>query len=133
MHVPTAENYTSLNLAQAVQILTYELLRAVAGGAPAAAPEEEPPAGGEVTEGLFRHFERVLRDVGFARPDSEQRTFRRLRRLLLRARLSVPEVDFLRGFLSAIEKRIHGPRPRARNQPPSNSSQKKPTKMGGES
>ena len=110
--IPAAEDYASLNLAQAVQILAYELFLAARDGPAGTAAEDELPAGGEVTEGLFGHFERVLRDVGFAKPRSEKRTFRRLRRLLLRARPTAAEVDFLRGVLSAVEKRIHGPTPR---------------------
>ena len=123
VRIPTAETYASLNLAQAVQVMAYVLHRvgegseagngdgfqhtALEGGSGATLP-----AGGGVTEGLFGHFERVIRDIGFLRPGSEQRTYRRLRRLVLRARPSESEVRFLRGILSAVEKRVHGPTPR---------------------
>jgi len=76
---------------------------------------EAAVAGGEVMEGLFQHFERVIRDVSFLDPQNPKRTFRRMRRILQRAQLGEAEVAFLRGFLAACEKRIHGWTPRKRN------------------
>ena len=110
IRIPTAADYSSLNLAQAVQILAYELRRAIGSGVPGA--EAEPPAGGRMLADLFGHWERVVHDVAFINPQSPERTLRRFRRLILRAAPSEAEVVFLRGFLSAIEKRIHGPTPR---------------------
>jgi len=110
VHIPTAEDYSSLNLAQAVQVLTYELRRAAVTGEPPAAGEL--PAGGAILADLFGHWDRVVRDVGFLNPQNPERTFRRFRQLVLRAAPTEAEVMFLRGFLSAIEKRIHGPRRR---------------------
>lgn len=112
VHIPTAPDYSSLNLAQAVQILVYEAHRA-SGEAPLPGDNREVPAGGRVLEDLFRHWERVLRDVAFIDPQNPERTFRRFRRLILRAAPTEDEVRFLRGFLSAIDKRIHGPRHRS--------------------
>jgi TrmH family RNA methyltransferase len=110
IRIPTAADYSSLNLAQAVQILAYELRRTAASGVTQA--EQEPPAGGRMMDDLFGHLERVIHDVDFVNPQSPERTLRRFRRLVLRAAPSEAEVVFLRGFLSATEKRIHGPTPR---------------------
>ncbi|KPV40470.1 hypothetical protein AN478_06680 [Thiohalorhabdus denitrificans] len=112
VHIPTSGEYSSLNLAQAVQILAYEARLAANAEGEAVSDPEHLPAGGEVLAGLFEHLERVVRDVGFVNPQSPKRTDRRMRRLLLRARPTETEVHFFRGFLSAIEKRIHGHRPR---------------------
>ncbi|MFA9460839.1 RNA methyltransferase [Thiohalorhabdus methylotrophus] len=112
VNIPTAE-YSSLNLAQAVQILAYEALLAERAASGAEQDADALPAGGRVLSGLFEHLERVVRDVGFVNPQSPKRTDRRMRRLLLRAGPSETEVHFFRGFLSAIEKRIHGHRPRS--------------------
>jgi len=113
VHIPTAESYSSLNLAQAVQILVYEVqVAAKRGTAPGEEPGTPAEAGGEVMEGMFQHFERLIRDVAFLDPQNPQRTYRRLRRILRRAGLSEGEVFFLRGFLAACEKRIHGWTPR---------------------
>jgi len=113
VHIPTAEAYSSLNLAQAVQILVYEVQVAATRGAPSGTRADTPAvAGGEVMEGLFQHFERLIRDVAFLDPQNPQRTYRRLRRILRRAGLAEGEVFFLRGFLAACEKRIHGWTPR---------------------
>ena len=111
VHIPTAPDYSSLNLAQAVQILVYELHRASTATAQFDEPREVP-AGGRALEDLFGHWERVIRDVAFIDPQNPERTFRRFRRLILRAAPTEGEVRFLRGFLSAIDKRIHGPRHR---------------------
>jgi TrmH family RNA methyltransferase len=111
VRIPTAEDYSSLNLAQAVQILAYELRRAVLAGAESD-DGEALPAGGAILEDLFEHWEAVVRDVGFINPQNPERTFRRFRQLILRAAPTEAEVMFLRGFLSAITKRIHGPRRR---------------------
>lgn len=110
IHIPAAPGYSSLNLAQAVQILSYEVFRAI--GTEGASPAGPPRAGDRDISNLFAHWERLIRTVGFVNPQSPQRTFRRLRRLLLRAEPSAGEVRFLRGFLSAVEKRIHGIQPR---------------------
>jgi len=112
VRIPTAGAYASLNLAQAVQILAYELRRAAGATEGSGEAQADLAAGGRMLDDLFGHWERVIRDVGFLNPQSPERTFRRLRRLILRARPSEEEVLFLRGFLSAVEKRIHGPRRR---------------------
>jgi len=115
VRIPTAA-YSSLNLAQAVQILAYEVFMAADAARRAALDGAEAAvAGGEVMEGLFQHFERVIRDVSFLDPQNPKRTFRRMRRILQRAQLGEAEVAFLRGFLAACEKRIHGWTPRKRN------------------
>lgn len=107
VRIPTAGEYGSLNLAQAVLVVVYELRRR-AGEGEAPARADELPAGGRMLADLFGHWERVVRDVGFLNPQSPERTHRRFRQLLLRAAPTEAEVLFLRGFLSAIEKRIHG-------------------------
>lgn len=114
VHIPAASGYASLNLAQAVQIMAYELFLARSQEPPVARGTQAPATGGSL-QNLIRHWERVVADVGFVNPQSPQRTFRRLRRLLWRARPTDGEVRLLRGFLSAVEKRIHGPV--ARNRP----------------
>ncbi|MEF8792934.1 RNA methyltransferase [Thiohalorhabdus sp.] len=126
VHIPTAPDYSSLNLAHAVQILVYEVHRVSAAATPSQGPREVP-AGGRVLEDLFRHWERVVQDVAFMDPQNPERTFRRFRRLILRAAPTEGEVRFLRGFLSAIDKRIHGPRHR------SATGKQKPEEGGGES
>ena len=103
VHVPTAEEYGSLNLAMAVQILCYELRMAVLGGTGVLQLPDSPPARAEDLERLFVHMQEVLEKSGFLNPKSPRHLMARLRRLYLRAGLDEKEVNILRGILSAYE------------------------------
>lgn len=109
--IPANPEYSSLNLAAAVQVLSYELrLAALAeqagdgGGDPAG-----PPAGFDEMEGLYAHLERVLVDVEFLDPGNPRHLMRRLRRLFGRALPSRNEVNILRGILTQFG-RVRGER-----------------------
>ncbi len=62
-------------------------------------------AAAEAMEGLFRHLEQTLEEIGFADPRQSEKLHRRLRRLFLRARPSQDELNILRGILSAAQGR----------------------------
>ncbi len=106
VNIPTAEAYSSLNLAMAVQVIAYEILQAARGDAPLEAPWDMEFASAESVEHLIDHLEQTLIEVGFHDPDNPRQLMTRLRRLLTRVRLDAMEVNILRGFLSAIEKKI---------------------------
>lgn len=96
--IPTSEAYGSLNLAQAVQIVAYELrMAALEGVAAPAAREAAMPARAEEVEALLAHLEEGLVAIGFLDPRHPKRLMPRLRRLFARARLEREEVDILRG------------------------------------
>lgn len=100
--IPCAPKQPTLNLAQAVLIVAYELfLRPYwgPGAEPLADAREEPPVPAEVVEGLFGHLERTLVEVGFARDTSFHGVLVDLRRLAARAALTEREVTLLRGML----------------------------------
>jgi tRNA/rRNA methyltransferase len=59
----------------------------------------------EETERLIAHFEKVLIDVGFLNLKTPGRVMQRLRRLIARGELEKDELNILRGFLSAVEKK----------------------------
>ncbi len=101
--IPANPEYTSLNLAAAVQIFAYELRMALPESGGRQEPEFEP-ASLEQVEQLYRHFERTMVHTGFLDPASPKRLPPRLRRLLARARLEVEEVNILHGFLKAVDK-----------------------------
>jgi len=102
--IPTNPDFSSLNLAMAVQVFTYELRVASAlNGGPGFA-SEAPPATGEEMEHFYAHLEKVFEDVKFLDPDNPRYLMRRMRRLFIRARPDVNEVNILRGFLTAIER-----------------------------
>ena len=104
-HIPTNPDYTSLNLAAAVQIFAYELHKACAEAAPASPlPEEFAPATLDQIEQLHAHFEAEMKASGFYKPDNPGRLLFRVRRMLTRARLEAEEVSILRGFLKSLAK-----------------------------
>ncbi len=101
--IPTAADYGSLNLAAAVQVVTYELWIArdsdttVDAKPFAAAPAEEVAA-------LCGHFDRVARRIESINPHAPRLALRRIQRLVRRTRPESSEVRLLRGFLSAVER-----------------------------
>jgi TrmH family RNA methyltransferase len=110
--IPADEAYSSLNLAAAVQVLSYELrlaaLDRVAVRSPETAlPPEDQPASADALEGFYAHLERTLIGLDFLDPGNPRHLMRRLRRLFGRAVPTVNEINILRGILTAAEK---GPR-----------------------
>jgi TrmH family RNA methyltransferase len=105
VHIPANPDYSSLNIAMAVQVLSYELRMAALAERPASATvaESDPPATAAQMEGLFAHLEQALHDIGFLQPGREGRIMQRLRRLFHRARPDQREVNILRGILSAAQ------------------------------
>lgn len=100
--IPANPEYASLNLAQAVQILSYELRTCWLGeGALMQQVPEHPPATAQELEGLYAHLEQTLYTLEFINPEQPGQMMRRLRRLLTRARPDKNEVNILRGILSA--------------------------------
>ncbi len=98
--------YSSLNLAAAVQVFAYELRVAAQGGVGEPATESgEEPAAAEDVERFYEHMERTLVELGFLDPQNPRHLMRRLRRLYNRARLTHNEINILRGILSAAQGR----------------------------
>ena len=100
--IPASEEYASLNLAQAVQVMAYEMRMAAL--APAAAASKSDPAAHEDIEQLYAHLERSLTASGFLLPRAPRKLMERLRRLFARARLEKVEVNILRGMLAAWDR-----------------------------
>ena len=102
--IPANPDFSSLNLAMAVQVLTYELrVASTLDGGPGF-ESESPPASGDEMERFYTHLEQVLTDIDFLNPDNPRYLMRRLRRLFIRARPDQNEVNILRGFLTAIDQ-----------------------------
>lgn len=102
--IPTDPGFSSLNLAMAVQVLTYELRVASTLHEGPAYEAEAPPATAEEMENFYVHLEQVLRDIRFLDPDNPRHLMRRMRRLFIRARPDKNEVNILRGILTAIDR-----------------------------
>ncbi len=102
-HIPADPDYSSLNLAAAVQVMAYEV-RVAALGARSLVTAEAEPARHEDVENFYVHLEQSLLASGFLDPANPRRLMPRLRRLFGRARLEQEEVNILRGMLNAFRK-----------------------------
>jgi len=105
LHIPSVEDFSSLNLAQAVQLLAYELRLAVLGEqTPVAEPEREPLASVAELEHFFGHLAQMLDDIDFHKGRSAVTIMKRLRRMFLRAGLEQREVRILRGIFDDAQR-----------------------------
>ncbi|MBI5918229.1 MAG: RNA methyltransferase [Nitrosomonadales bacterium] len=98
VRIPVNPDFTSLNLAAAVQLLSYEM-RLAAGQGDCGAPELHP-APAEQVERYFQHLEVVLGEIGFLHSKHPTKLMHKLRRLYARARLEQEEINILRGILT---------------------------------
>lgn len=96
LHIPTSEAQPSLNLAQAVLVVAYELFQELATVDPPGPPGSQATAA--ELEAQYRHLREVMLEIGFARPETVEHCLRAVRRLLGRAQPSVEEVTLLRGL-----------------------------------
>ena len=100
--IPASEEYASLNLAQAVQVMAYEAR--LAALEPGPAPVGAERASHEETERLYVQLERSLAASGFLHPRDPRKLMDRLRRLFARAKLEKVEINILRGMLAAWDR-----------------------------
>jgi tRNA/rRNA methyltransferase len=100
--IPTHPDYGSLNLAQAVQVMAYEWRMALGGFAVQQRTPEPDLADGAAIQGLLKHWEQALTDVGFLDPAAPKKLMPRLNQLINRAQLRQEEVHILRGIAKAL-------------------------------
>lgn len=101
--IPANPEYSSLNLAQAVQIICYETRVAhLAGIESEQKPTEYPLAADQ--ERFFVHLENTLFSTGFIIKNHPGQVMTKLRRLFSRARIESQEMNILRGILTSIDK-----------------------------
>jgi tRNA (cytidine32/uridine32-2'-O)-methyltransferase len=110
-HVAIQANpeYSSLNLAMAVQIIAYEVrmawLQSQEQASPAPKYEESPYPLVDDLERFYQHMEQMMLNSGFIREANPGQVMSKLRRLYTRARPERDELNILRGMLSSFEKR----------------------------
>ncbi len=106
VRIPSVADFPSLNLAQAVQVLAYELRLAQLEREPQTGAERssDPPATAEQLEHLFAHLAQMLDDIDFHKGRSPVTINKRLRRLFLHARLDQREVRILRGIFDDAQR-----------------------------
>ena len=112
INIPADPGYSSLNLAQAIQVLAYECrLAALPDGQSEGARLDQQGSvigfQGEAAslaqiEGMFAHLEEALTAIAFLSPDNPRKLMPRLKRLFSRAQLETEEVNILRGIAKQI-------------------------------
>ena len=122
--IPANPDYGVLNVAAAVQLISYELRLALVGDPDAGdAPRrsrsqlleippmewDAPPADSAEVEHFLRHLEQLIIESGFLDPDNPAQVMTRLRRLFLRARPDKMEISTLRGVLTSFGKHLAAP------------------------
>jgi len=98
VNIPANPDFSSLNLAAAVQVIAYEIMLASQSYSPVTQPSQA--AAHEQVEGFLAHLEKTLLEIGFFTTQNPARMMQRLRRLYARARLEADEINILRGILS---------------------------------
>lgn len=115
VHIDANPDYTSLNLAAAVQVLSYELRASLVepAGAVALSPapvrdgragRDDPPASHAQLEGFFTQLAETLHGIDFHKGRAPQSAMRKLRRLFLRSAPDERELRLLRGILADAQR-----------------------------
>jgi tRNA (cytidine32/uridine32-2'-O)-methyltransferase len=111
VHIPSNPDYSSLNLAAAVQVVAYEVRMTCLNnqqGKPIHFDDwDMPPAKNNALEHYYEHLQSTLEKVGFLEPENPRQTMTRLRRLYSRVRLDEMELNILRGVLTAMQNFVY--------------------------
>ncbi len=101
--IPGDPEYGSLNLAQSVQVMSYELRMSAQGADSKDQTFQEAMASHAAVAGMLSHLEQALIDIEFLDPATPKRLMERLASLFARAELTAKEVDILRGIARQIQ------------------------------
>ena len=117
VHIPSNPEYSSLNIAAAIQVLVYEIrvsaLTPDSGQALTFTDWDMPRAKTEAVEHYYTHLEETLAKLKFLDPDNPRQTVTRLRRLFNRIRMDEMELSILRGMLTSIQNNVFPQRERS--------------------
>ena len=108
--IPTNSDYASLNLAQAVQVITYEChmeMRETQACDKRYQQDgclDDALATHQELENYYNHLEQVLIQTKFLDPSAPKQLMARLRRLFYRATPTQVEINILRGILTSVQK-----------------------------
>lgn len=101
--IPTNPDFSSLNVAAAVQVMCYELRMASSESKPIETESNIPLATSDDVEGFYQHLEETLIKIGFLNPQEPKKLMTRVRRIYARTRLEKEEVNILRGILKLTQ------------------------------
>jgi tRNA (cytidine32/uridine32-2'-O)-methyltransferase len=103
IQIPTNPNFSSLNIAAAVQVVAYELRVASLESFSLAEEWDYRLATTDEMEKFFLHLQTVLIEINFLKMNAPRKLMTRLRRLFLRTRPDAMEINMLRGMLAAMQ------------------------------
>ena len=108
VHIPSSDEYPSLNLSQAIQIIAYEIrLKALSHEWKIAKEEWDVPlAENAEIERLIEHFDELMQEVEFYETDNPRQLLTRVRRFFKRSKLDHMEANIFRGVFAAIQKKL---------------------------
>lgn len=107
--IPANPEFSSLNLAAAVQVMCYEIRMASLSQGTVQAAKAGQLATSDELEKFYRHLEEVLIRIGYYNPDQPKKLMQRVRRIYARANLEKEEVNILRGVLKlTVSPRVIG-------------------------
>jgi len=105
LQIPTNPDFSSLNVASAIQILCYEFIQGMQFcDAENTDREKVQLATSDEMKYFYDHLQQSMIDVGFLNPEQPRKLMRRLKSLFNRAHLDENEVSILRGFLAAVQE-----------------------------
>jgi tRNA (cytidine32/uridine32-2'-O)-methyltransferase len=105
LQIPTNPDFSSLNVASAIQILCYEFIQGSQYcDAGKTDREKVQLATSDEMKYFYDHLQKSMIDVGFLNPEQPRKLMRRLKSLFNRAHLDENEVSILRGFLAAVQE-----------------------------
>ncbi|WP_338415358.1 RNA methyltransferase [uncultured Sphaerotilus sp.] len=102
LSIPTNPDYGSLNLAQAVQLLSYDWRQALGGFGVTPRTRDPRLASVDMVQGALAHWEQALVRIGFLNPDVPRKLLPRLNQLCNRAQLTAEEIHVLRGIAKSV-------------------------------
>jgi len=112
INIPSNPEYSSLNLAQAVQIIAYELRMKLLSPKAEVSLRDDAYATADEIEQFYDHLKEVFIEINFLKANNPRRLMQRVRRLFNRINLEQMEVSILRGMLSQIQKSLEWARKR---------------------
>ena len=104
VNIPSDPNFSSLNLAQSVQIIAYELRMKILSPDAQVLTKQDKYATAYDRELFYEHLYKVLVEIDFINPNNPKKLMQRLRRMFNRANLEAMEINLLRGILTQIQR-----------------------------
>jgi tRNA/rRNA methyltransferase len=102
VNIPTAE-FSSLNLAQAVMVMCYELYTADSGDGPLAEPNAPRLATRHELDGMYDQLREILIRINYINPENPDYWMNKIRRFFTRLQLKAAEVSIIRGICRQID------------------------------